>query len=143
MFCTLQISSATWAIIKIALLLLTSAQDSVMMLDQFCLPGNFMQAATEPLIALAKSIGSTAVAYLGSGSAVAINSGMGVLRLGMGKSPEVFVHPFAARLRASYPSTFRAPQMHKHRSWPGAASSPFASEAYTSARCILNVKIPG
>jgi hypothetical protein len=96
MFCALQISNATWAIVKVAPTLLTSAQDSVMILSQFCLPGNCMQAATEPLIALAKSIGSTAVAYLGSGSAVAINSGMGVLRLGMGKFPELFVHLCAA-----------------------------------------------
>ena len=59
-----------------------------------------MQAATEPLIALAKSIGSTAVAYLGSGSAVAINSGMGVLRLGMGKSPELFVHPLCSAIES-------------------------------------------
>ena len=108
-----------------------------MMLDQFCLPGNCMQAATGPLIALAKSIGSTAVAYLGSGSAVAINSGKGVLRLGMGRSPEPVVHPCAARSIAPFPFVYRAPQMHKHRSWPGAASSPFASEAYTSARCVL------
>ena len=108
-----------------------------MMLGQFCLPGNCMQAATGPLIALAKSIGSTAVAYLGSGSAVAINSGKGVLRLGMGRSPEPVVHPCAVRSIAPFPFVFTAPQMHKHQSWPGAASSSFASEAYTSARCVL------
>lgn len=43
------------------------------------------QAAAEPLIALGQSVASTAFGYLGSSTAVAITSGLGVLRLGLGE----------------------------------------------------------
>ena len=42
------------------------------------------QLAAEPLIALGKSVAATAIGYLGSSTAVAIASGLGVLRLGLG-----------------------------------------------------------
>ena len=42
------------------------------------------QLAAEPLIALGKSVAATAISYLGSSTAVAIASGLGVLRLGLG-----------------------------------------------------------
>ena len=44
------------------------------------------QLAAEPLIALGKSVAATAIGYLGSSTAVAIASGLGVLRLGLGAS---------------------------------------------------------
>lgn len=43
------------------------------------------QAAAEPLIALGQSAASTALGYLGSSTAVALTSGLGVLRLGLGE----------------------------------------------------------
>lgn len=42
------------------------------------------QAAAEPLIALGQATASTALGYLGSSTAVALTSGLGVLRLGLG-----------------------------------------------------------
>ena len=42
------------------------------------------QLAAEPLIALGKSVAATAIGYLGSSTAVALASGLGVLRLGLG-----------------------------------------------------------
>ncbi len=42
------------------------------------------QAAAEPLIALGQATASSALGYLGSSTAVALTSGLGVLRLGLG-----------------------------------------------------------
>ena len=54
------------------------------------------QAAAEPLIALGQSVASTAFGYLGSSTAVAITSGLGVLRLGLGEIQGPPAHAYLA-----------------------------------------------